>query len=339
MIIVTGAAGFIGSVLVHYLNSLGVEDLLLVDRLGTDERWRNLRGARFSQMIYPEELFDHSVWQTPQKIKAVYHMGACSDTTETDMDYLYENNTLYTQLLFGYCTKAKVPFCYASSAATYGAGEEGYVDAHDKTKNLKPLNKYGWSKQLADEWVLSRPKSPPLWFGVKFFNVFGPHEAHKGKMSSVVYHGHQQIQSQGRIKLFKSYKNDFKDGEQLRDFVYVKDIVRAMVEMMSIDYKKCRKVSGLYNLGTSQARTFIDLAKATFAGHGKKAEIELIEMPESLRSQYQYYTQADMTKFFKLLPKFKFLSLEEAVKDYVQNHLVADKILFPTQILKTRKKR
>lgn len=320
MIIITGAAGFIGSVLVHQFNQQGITDLLLVDHLEDGDKWLNLRDLKFAGIIYPDELWDHPIWKTPKKIQGVFHMGAISATTETDMDLLYDNNTLYTNLLFETCAKKKVPLVYASSAATYGDGELGYKDDHDSLSGLKPLNKYGWSKQLSDEWVLGQKSTPPCWFGVKFFNVFGPNEYHKGKMSSVVYHGFKQIKENGEVKLFKSHRKGYSDGGQKRDFVYVKDVCRAMVELMEAG-RKNPKLSGIYNLGTGKARTFADLAKATFAGLGKKPKIQYIDMPENLRSQYQYFTQADMGKLKKALPKFKFMALEEAVKDYVKNHL------------------
>jgi len=320
MIIITGAAGFIGSVLVWHFNQLGITDLLLVDEFGEGQKWLNLRDLKFAQMIHPTELWSHPIWARPGAVKAVYHMGACSDTTELNMDFLYDNNTLYTNSLFELCAKKKVPLVYASSAATYGDGEQGYVDDHKLVPRLRPLNKYGWSKQLSDEWVLQQKKTPPVWFGVKFFNVFGPNEYHKGKMSSVVYHGFNQIQDAGVVKLFKSYRKGIEDGGQRRDFVYVKDVCRAMVELVAAGKKK-PSLSGLYNLGTGEARSFADLARATFAGLGKKPNIQYIDMPEGLRAQYQYFTQADVTKLKKALPKFKFLSLEDAVTDYVGTHL------------------
>lgn len=318
MIIITGALGFIGSVLVKHFNDLGEENLLLVDDFEHGSKWQNVRGLKFSGVIHPDELWQHPLWKKVGAIKAVYHMGACSDTTEEDMDYLHDNNTHYTNMLFELCANKKVPLCYASSAATYGAGEHGYSDDHKGIRKLRPLNKYGWSKQLSDEWILKQKKTPPRWFGVKFFNVFGPNEYHKGKMSSVVYHGFKQIKAEGEVRLFKSHHPDYQDGGQKRDFVYVKDVCRAMVELMGL---KKAGVSGLYNLGTGEARTFEDLARATFKGLELPPNIKFIDMPESLRAQYQYFTQADMRKFHKALPKFKFMKLEDAVADYVANHL------------------
>ena len=320
MYIITSAAGFIGSVLVHHFNTLGITDLLLVDELESGDKWLNLRDLKFSRMIHPEMLFEDAVWSKPQAIKGVFHMGACSDTTEMDMDYLYYNNTQFTNDLFSVCTQKKIPFLYASSAATYGEGEQGYKDDHKLCSKLKPLNKYGWSKKLSDDWILNQKKTPPCWFGVKFFNVFGPNEYHKGKMSSVVYHGFNQIKEKGQVRLFKSHREGYKDGGQMRDFVYVKDVCRAMIELMQAGKKK-PTLSGIYNLGTGEARSFADLARATFKALKLKENIEYFDMPETLRAQYQYYTQADMAKLKKALPKFKFHSLEEAVADYVQKHL------------------
>lgn len=323
MIIVTGAAGFIGSALIQQLNLQGEKNIIIVDSLEDGDKWLNLRELKFESIIHPSELWDLPLWKRPGGVKAVYHMGACSDTTEMDMDFLYDNNTLFTNLLFQRCTQKRVPICYASSAATYGAGEQGYDDDHKKSPSLKPLNKYGWSKQLSDEWVLKQKKTPPCWFGVKFFNVFGPNEYHKGKMSSVVYHGFNQIKKDGEVKLFKSHKEGYSDGGQKRDFVYVKDVCRAMIELMAAGKKK-PSISGLYNLGTGEARTFEDLAKATFNALDMKPNIHYIDMPENLRGQYQYFTEANMSKLKKALPKFKFMKLEAAVKDYVQEHLNTD---------------
>jgi ADP-L-glycero-D-manno-heptose 6-epimerase len=250
-------------------------------------------------------------------------MGACSDTTELNMDFLYQNNTEHTNRLLTLAAEKNIPIVYASSAATYGAGEQGYFDNHTTLSTLQPLNKYGYSKQLSDEWILKQKKKPKVWFGVKFFNVFGPHEYHKGKMSSVVFQSYHQIKDGGEVKLFKSHRPDYKDGEQLRDFVYVKDVVKAMVELIAAGEKK-PALSGIYNLGTGEARSFHDLVKGTFKAMAKKPKITFIDMPEELRNQYQYYTQAEMSKFKKALPKFKFMKLEDAISDYVSNHLMTE---------------
>lgn len=324
MILVTGAAGFIGSVIVKQLNDKGHTDLLLCDHFETGDKWKNLRGLKYDSFVQVEDLFEHPIWTQKQNgLKAIYHMGACSDTTELDMDFLYENNTEYTNMLLTLAAKKNIPIVYASSAATYGAGEQGYSDDHKGIPSLMPLNKYGYSKQLSDEWILKQKKKPKVWFGVKFFNVFGPNEYHKGKMSSVVYQSFNQINDVGEVKLFKSHRPDYKDGEQLRDFVYVKDVVRAMIELIEAGKKK-PSISGIYNLGTGEARSFHDLVKATFASMDKKAKIKFIDMPMELRSQYQYYTQAEMGKLKKALPKFRFMTLENAVDDYVRNHLAKE---------------
>ncbi len=318
MYIVTGGAGFIGSVIIKALNDRGIENILVVDRLEKDSKWMNLRGIKFQEYLHADEfiqpdmlnqIFDEGVTQ-------VYHMGACSSTTETDVDYLMKNNVEFSKIVFSYCAGYDVPICYASSAATYGAGEHGYDDT--EVEKLQPLNPYGWSKQLMDEWALQQDKVPTKWYGVKFFNVYGPNEYHKGSMRSVVVQAHKQIKDTGKMKLFKSYHPDYKDGEQLRDFVYVKDVVQAMVRLMFEDHQG---PSGLYNLGTGQARSFKDLVLATFAALDKSEAIEYIDMPDHLKDQYQYYTQANMNKLAQAFSDFKFHSLEEGVKDYVQNYL------------------
>lgn len=320
MILVTGSAGFIGSVIVKELNERGQQDLILCDHFESGDKWKNLQNLKYHSFIQIEDLFDHPVWKKQNYIKAIYHMGACSDTTQLDMDYLYKNNTEFTNKLLSLATQKNIPIVYASSAATYGAGEDGYSDDHKGVSKLKPLNKYGYSKQLTDEWILKQTKRPKVWFGVKFFNVFGPHEYHKGKMSSVVYQSFNQIKNAGQVKLFKSHRPDYQDGEQLRDFVYVKDVVRAMIELIQAGKKK-PALSGIYNLGTGQARSFLDLAKATFLSMDLEPRIEFIDMPPELRDQYQYYTQAQMNKLKKALPKFNFMKLEDAVSDYVRNYL------------------
>jgi ADP-L-glycero-D-manno-heptose 6-epimerase len=323
MILVTGAAGFIGSVIVKHLNDLGQEDILVCDHFESGDKWKNLRDLKYTAFVQVEDLFAHEIWKKVGGIKAIYHMGACSDTTELNMDFLYKNNTEYSNRLLTLAAEKNIPIVYASSAATYGAGEQGYFDDHAGMPSLKPLNKYGYSKQLTDEWILKQKKKPKVWFGVKFFNVFGPHEYHKGKMSSVVYQSFNQIKDVGEVKLFKSHRPDYKDGEQLRDFVYVKDVVKAMIELIAAGVKK-PTISGIYNLGTGEARSFHDLVKATFKSMEKKPKITFIDMPGELRNQYQYYTQAEMAKFKRALPKFKFMKLEDAVNDYVTKHLMKE---------------
>lgn len=318
MYIVTGAAGFIGSYLVEELNRRFGEQVILVDRLDDDERWKNLQKLKYIDFIDADE-FLMSLEEIPADlIQGVFHMGACSSTTETDMGYLMENNTNYSKALFAYCAEFNIPFIYASSAATYGAGELGYSDNEDLVPKLKPLNRYGYSKQLMDEWALKQPVSPDRWAGVKFFNVYGPNECHKAGMRSVVIQAFEQINNSDKMKLFKSHKEGYADGEQLRDFVYVKDVVNAMIELMHKE--KCE--NGIYNLGTGVARSFKDLVVATFKAMNKEPNIEFIDMPEHLQAQYQYFTQADMEKSFRNLD-MKFHSLEEGVTDYVQSFLMS----------------
>jgi ADP-L-glycero-D-manno-heptose 6-epimerase len=316
MIIVTGAAGFIGSVLVKKLNEKGHSDILLVDRLESDEKWRNLQNLEFTDYMHADDLFenDHSdIWES---VTTVYHMGACSATTERNVDYLWENNVRYTQALIILAQKYNFPICYASSAATYGSGTQGYSDNHNEIKKLRPLNAYGYSKQYVDQWILNEKDVPDNWYGVKFFNVFGPNEYHKEDMRSLVHKAFGQINETGSVKLFKSHKEGFKDGQQLRDFVYVKDAADAVISLVE---NKCE--SGIYNIGTGKARSFYDLVNATFKAMDIKPNIEFIDMPLSIRDQYQYFTQADMSKFLSTVTDFKFHTVEEAVTDYVQSYL------------------
>jgi ADP-L-glycero-D-manno-heptose 6-epimerase len=323
MILITGAAGFIGSCIIKKFNDMGREDIIVVDRLRDGDKWLNLRSLKYLEYINADEFIGADIIQAvfDEGIEQVYHMGACSSTTERDMEFLFKNNVEYSKIIFDFCTRYNIPLCYASSAATYGAGEHGYDDNEAEINKLLPLNGYGYSKQVFDEWVLKQKEAPSKWYGIKFFNVYGPNEYHKGKMSSVVYQGFNQIQENGSVKLFKSHKAEYEDGGQLRDFVYVKDVVEAMYRLINDQHNG---ENGLYNLGTGQARSFADLVKATFAAMGKDENIVYIDMPESLRNQYQYYTQARMDKLFKAIPDFQFHSLEDGVKDYVQNHLMQD---------------
>jgi ADP-L-glycero-D-manno-heptose 6-epimerase len=321
MILITGGAGFIGSVLAHELNRLGHQDLVIVDRLEETLKWKNLRGIKFSDYINADELFGGDYDDLIAEAEIIFHMGACSSTTEKNMDYLMKNNVAYTQALFRFATSKNIPFIYASSAATYGSGELGYDDDHELIPNLLPLNPYGYSKQLVDEWILNEENKPDHWFGLKFFNVYGPNEYHKAEMRSLVHKAFGQILNTGVVKLFKSHRTDYMDGEQLRDFIYVKDVVRVMLELSNPD-----KVtySGIYNLGTGIARTFLDLITATFAAMNREPQIEFIDMPLELQSQYQYFTEANMNKFFSVVPEFEFTPLEEGVQEYVQNYLMQE---------------
>lgn len=321
MILITGGAGFIGSVLASELNKIGHHDLIIVDRLRSGPKWFNLRKLKFSQFINADEFLFGDYDALFKKVECVFHLGACSSTTETDVDYLMKNNVDYSQEMFALARKLKVPFIYASSAATYGLGEHGYSDDHKMIDSLSPLNPYGFSKQVFDRWVLAQKSRPDIWFGLKFFNVYGPNEYHKGMMRSMVQKAYEQIKKEGVARLFKSNTPKFADGGQLRDFIYVKDAVQVMILMMQ---KKLKAKSGIYNLGTGQARSFNDLVKATFLAMDIPSRIEYIAMPDEIAGQYQNYTQAETKKLHTLLPKFQFTSLEDGVRDYVQNYLMND---------------
>ena len=322
MILVTGGAGFIGSVLVSELNRIGETDIVIVDRLEKSVKWKNLRDLKYREYIHADELFSGDYDDLISETDIIYHMGACSSTTEIDMDFLMKNNVQYSKALFQFAATKNVPIIYASSAATYGDGELGYEDNEDELHKLRPLNPYGYSKQLFDEWVLRESTAKPdHWFGLKFFNVFGPNEYHKEEMRSLVHKAYGQIKETGKVKLFKSHKEGFKDGEQLRDFIYVKDVIRVMIEL---SYTDKAQFSGIYNLGTGKARSFKDLVLATYKAMGKNPEIEYIDMPLSIRNQYQYFTEANTEKLLSAIPGFEFTNLETAVLDYVTNHLTKE---------------
>lgn len=315
-IIVTGGAGFIGRNLVAALNERGEDDILIVDELGSDDKWRNLAGLRFDEYL-DKDLFREGVRleQVPAP-KVVFHLGACSSTTETDADFLADNNYRYTRELCQWCLNCGARFIYASSGATYGDGALGYSDQDESTVKLKPLNMYGFSKHMFDMWAL-RNKIFDLIAGIKYFNVYGPYEEHKGDMRSVVNKAFGQIRDTGEVRLFKSYKPEYKDGEQVRDFICVKDSVKVTLWLWDQP-----RVSGLFNCGTGKARTWNDLVKAVFAAMGKPPRIVYIDMPEHLRSQYQYRTEADMTKLHKAGYTEPFMSLEDGIRDYVQSYLL-----------------
>jgi ADP-L-glycero-D-manno-heptose 6-epimerase len=316
MIIVTGGAGFIGSAFVWKLNQEGIENIVIVDQLGTDDKWKNLVNRRFVDYIHKDDFLQMICDdQMPFEISAIVHMGACSSTTERDADYLWNNNYLYTSTLAAWAIERGVRFIYASSAATYGDGKQGFSDDHKKVSQLRPINMYGYSKQVFDLRVLRNSLEKKI-AGIKFFNVFGPNEYHKGDMTSVIFKAFHQIRETGKVKLFKSYKKEYKDGGQLRDFVYVKDCVDAMWWLFNNP-----NANGIYNLGTGKARTWNDLIKAVFTAMKKKTNIEYIEMPEFLRNQYQYFTQAEMKKLKAAGCPVKFSSLEYSVRDYVVNYL------------------
>ncbi|HOO21579.1 MAG TPA: ADP-glyceromanno-heptose 6-epimerase [Kiritimatiellia bacterium] len=314
-IVVTGAAGFIGRNVAAELNRRGEERLLLVDDLGTDERWKNLQGLVFEDIWPIERLRGAVAADGLPPVKAVYHLGACSATTETDADYLLDNNTRYTRELCDWCLERGARFVYASSAATYGDGSQGYSDDDAATPGLAPLNMYGMSKQLFDLWALRSGVLGRI-AGLKYFNVYGPGEDHKGDMRSVIHKAHGQIRETGKVRLFKSYRPEVADGEQVRDFVYVKDAVD-----VTLFCGENEKASGLYNCGTGQARSWNDLAKAVFSAMGREPEIEYIEMPDTLRDKYQYFTQAEMGKLRAAGYDRPFTKLEDGIREYVQGHL------------------
>jgi len=314
-IVVTGAAGFIGCNIVKALNARGRDDIIVVDALGHDDRWRNLAELRFADFLHKDEFRRRVLEDRPMGLDAVIHMGACSSTTETDADYLADNNTRYTRDLCEWCLRHNVRFVYASSAATYGDGSLGYADDADLTPRLRPLNMYGYSKQMFDLWALRNGLFDRI-VGLKYFNVYGPHEDHKGDMRSVVHKAFHQILETGGVNLFKSYRPEYADGEQVRDFIYVRDAVDATLHFLDR-----RDVSGLFNCGTGKARSWLDLARAVFAAMGREPKIDFIDMPESLRPKYQYHTQSDATRLRGAGFTAAFTELEDGVRDYVQNHL------------------
>ena len=316
MIIVTGGAGFIGSAFVWKLNCEGIHDVIVVDHLGTSDKWKNLVPLRFEDYLRKDDFFDMVCDDdVPFEVSAIVHMGACSSTTERDADYLWENNFSYTRTLAEWSLDHDVRFIYASSAATYGDGTQGFSDEHAKIPELRPINMYGYSKQVFDLWVL-REKLEKSMAGIKFFNVFGPNEYHKGDMTSVIFKAFYQIRQTGKVRLFKSYLPEYSDGGQMRDFVYVKNCVDVLWWLL-----KHPKTNGIFNLGTGRARTWNDLINAVYAAMNLAPDIEYIEMPEGLRNQYQYFTEADMGKLKKAGAPVDFPALEDSVRDYVQNYL------------------
>lgn len=322
MVIVTGGAGFIGSALVAELNKRGQTDILIVDRLESDEKWKNLRRLSYADYIEADDFF-HMITAGDLDLpaKAVLHMGACSDTTERDCSYLANNNYEFTKILASWAAQQEIRFIYASSAATYGDGELGFADNEDEIGNLIPLNMYGYSKQMFDLWAKNTGLLEKA-VGLKFFNVYGPNEYHKANMRSFVMRAFEQITEQGKVKLFKSDHPDYGDGDQVRDFLYVKDCVD-----MTLFFMENENVSGIFNIGTGQTRTWNDLAKATFAALNIPENIEYIDMPENLKGKYQYFTQADITKLRNAGYKKETTTLEVAIKDYVQNYLQKNEYL------------
>jgi ADP-L-glycero-D-manno-heptose 6-epimerase len=321
-IVVTGAAGFIGSCMVQSLNDKGFQNLLLVDDFGIEAKRKNWEGKNYLEILERYSFFEWLELHKP-KIDLIIHLGARTDTTEFDYSIHEALNVEYSKSIWNYSVAHQIPLIYASSAATYGAGELGYNDDHEVVEKLKPLNPYGVSKNEFDKWALKQASKPNYWTGLKFFNVYGPNEYHKGRMASVIWHAFNQINKNGVVKLFKSHRADFKDGQQLRDFVYVKDLLKVIDWMATAmlnnnwDYAN----NGLYNLGTGKARSFYDLAVASFKGLDLKPNIEFIDMPEDLRETYQYFTEANMQKLQKAGYSNQFYTLEEGVDDYVRNYL------------------
>jgi ADP-L-glycero-D-manno-heptose 6-epimerase len=316
MIVVTGGAGFIGSALAAELNKRGVTDIIIVDQLGSDQRWKNLGKLAFADYVESDDFLEQIIADDlPYAVDAIFHLGACSSTTETDARYLIKNNYEYTKELASWATDADVRFIYASSAATYGDGSAGFSDNENELNNLLPLNMYGYSKHLFDLWAKNNGLLEQI-VGLKYFNVYGPNEYHKADMRSFVLKAFEQIQAGGKVRLFKSYNPKYADGRQLRDFIYVKDAVD-----MTLFFFENRSLSGLYNVGTGLPQSWNDLAKAVFEAMGRQPKIEYIDMPEAIRDKYQYFTQADISKLRAAGYKKQPTPLGAAVKDYVQNYL------------------
>ena len=321
MIVITGSAGFIGSCLVSKFNSEGISDIILVDDFSKSEKNNNLVGKKFINKL-ERSLFIDWFKINYSKINYVIHIGARTDTSEFDINIFNELNLNYTKSIWEICSENEIPFIYASSAATYGLGEFGYDDDESKIDLLMPLNPYGESKNDFDKWAIKQPKSPPFWQGLKFFNVYGPNEYHKSRMASVIFHAFNQIKNNGQVKLFRSHHLDYKDGEQLRDFVYVKDLVNVIWFLYSTKTK-----NGIYNLGSGKARTFLDLAKATFSALNLNPKIDFIDTPIDIRDKYQYFTEANMQKLISVGYHIPFTSLEDGVNDYVNCYLSQNKYL------------
>jgi len=325
MIIVTGGAGFIGSALIAELNRRQISDILVVDELGSDQKWKNLRNLSFADYVEKDDFLEMVIEdKLDSPVDVVFHLGACSDTTETNASYLVKNNYEYSKLLAQWATDADIRFIYASSAATYGDGSAGFSDDEEKMEVLRPLNMYGYSKHLFDMWARRAGLFSKI-AGLKYFNVFGPNEYHKGDMMSFVVKAFEQIKTTGKVRLFKSYQPEYADGEQVRDFLYVKDAVNMTLFFFDNPY-----INGVFNIGTGETRTWNDLVIAVFVGMGRKPNIEYIEMPASIRSQYQYFTQADLSKLRRAGYSKPITPLEDAIRDYIQNYLEKDLYLTGT---------
>ncbi|HEV7349867.1 ADP-glyceromanno-heptose 6-epimerase [Telluribacter sp.] len=319
MIVVTGAAGFIGSCLISKLNQEGFNFIVAVDDFSKIEKAENLDGKTIQERVERDQFFG---WldQNHEEVEFIFHIGARTDTTEFDRAIFEELNVNYSKEIWKRCISYQIPLVYASSAATYGLGELGYDDNETIIPQLKPLNPYGDSKNEFDQWALEQEEKPFFWAGLKFFNVYGPNEFHKARMASVIFHAYNQIKATGKMKLFRSHHSDFRDGEQMRDFVYVKDLVEVCSYLMHH-----RKNSGIYNLGSGKARTFLDLVKNTFYAMDLEPAIEFIDTPADIRDKYQYFTEANMSKLQSIGYTKAFHTLEEGVEDYVKNYLIPHK--------------
>ena len=320
MIIITGAAGFIGSCMTAKLNEMGHEDLVLVDDFTKEAKRRNWEGKRCADKIQRDVFFEWAE-KNVSHIDYIIHLGARTDTTEFDYSVFEELNVYYTQRMWTFAARHGIPLLYASSAATYGAGELGYVDDDALAYKLTPLNPYGRSKNEIDKWILKQALAPPCWYGFKFFNVYGPNEYHKGRMASVIFHSFNQIRETGKVRLFRSHRPDFADGMQLRDFVYVKDVVRVLYWFMTH-----HPASGIYNLGTGSARPFLALAESTFRAMNLEPNIEFVDMPSDIRDKYQYFTEASMRKMRSIGYKRMFYTLEDGVRSYVCRYLLKNNV-------------
>ena len=315
VIAITGAAGFIGSCLTAYLNNLGYEHLILVDDFSDEKKVFNLQGKKYDHKVHRDQ-FSEWLKTHPDTIKYVFHLGARTDTTEPDYEIFRRLNLDYSKMIWEHCEEFNIPLVYASSAATYGNGEHDYVENDSVIPELKPLNAYGISKNEFDIWALEQKRQPPFWAGLKFFNVYGPNEYHKGRMASVAFHAYQQIKDRGYIRLFRSHNPDYKDGEQLRDFIYVKDVIEVCTWLMDNQPE-----NGIYNLGTGKARSFNDLANTLFKTLNVPGKIQYIDTPEDIRANYQYFTEADMSKLRMAGYTKEFYSLENGMADYLKRYL------------------
>jgi ADP-L-glycero-D-manno-heptose 6-epimerase len=319
MIVITGAAGFIGSVIVQKFNENGIDDLVLVDDFSKSDKIPNFSDKKYREKI-DRNFFENWALQNSSKIEFIIHIGARTDTSEFDVEVFNKLNLNYSKMMWNFAVDHSIPFIYASSAATYGMGEFGFEDAHDIIPQLKPLNPYGESKNDFDKWVINQTIAPPFWAGFKFFNVYGPNEYHKKRMASVIYHAEKQIFENGYLKLFKSHRPDFEDGKQLRDFVYVMDV--ADVILWFVNHQKNY---GIYNLGTGIARSFLDLGLSTFKALGLQPKIEFVDTPIDIRDKYQYFTEANMSKLRNAGYQNDFFPLEDGIEHYVKNFLVSKK--------------